>query len=167
MTQEEGIAAMQEVVEVLERRGLRYWLGRGVLRHHTLEGELGDQQGDIDFHVLREDEPGVRRQAVEELQTLGYQVISRPEHSHKITLRKGETEVEFVFLNRDGKVLWHQAGWPQRRRYECPARAFGHRRIQMFGIDVRVPDEEYLVAVFGARWRENVKGSGGTPMGSS
>lgn len=147
----------------LDRVGLKWWLGRGVLRHHLLHGRFGDLQGDIDFHVLREDEQAVRR-FVEGLAETGWRVVSGPAQSHKITMRRGDIEIEFVFLNRDGDVLWHQAGWPEKRRFDCPERVFGERRAQMFGVDVRVPYEEYLPAVFGPDWRDGIKGSGGIAM---
>jgi hypothetical protein len=162
----EGATALREVSGVLDAAGIRYWLGRGLFRHFTLHHEFGDKQGDVDLHVLREDEDSVRDE-VKRLEGMDYEVVSRPEHTHKITLRRGETEVEveLVFLNRDGEVLWHQAGLPDRRRYDCPARAFGERRLEMFGILVRVPDEEYLPAVFGPGWEANEKETGGAPIG--
>ena len=161
----EGATALREVIGVLEAAGIRYWLGRGLFRHFTLRHEFGDKQGDVDLHVLREDEDAVRVAATT-LEEMHYEVISRAEQKNKITLRRGESkvEVELVFLNRDGEFLWHQAGWPDRRRYDCPARAFGDRRLEMFDILVRVPDEEYLPAVFGPGWEANEKGTGGAPV---
>jgi hypothetical protein len=158
-----GVEVLLEIVRLLDSGGLNYWLGRGVFRQVTLHGAFGDQQGDIDFHVLRSEQKGLAA-VVDALEGNGYRVISTPDQRHKITMRKGHVEIEFVFLDRDREILWHQAGWPERKRYDCPAKAFGDRRIEIFGASIRVPDEEYLPAVFGRGWRRNRKGAGGRRM---
>jgi len=61
-------------------------------------------------------------------------------------------------------TLWHQAGFPEQKRFDCPAAVFGTGRETMFGVSVSVPEEGYLDAVFGPKWRENQKASGGTSM---
>ena len=158
--EEDGIRVLGEVVRVLEADGINYWLGRGLFRQFALKKNFGDRQGDIDFHILRDEQPALHG-VVKQLEMIGYEVISTPDQAHKLAMITGAAEVEFVFLERDGDLLWHRAGWPNRKRYSCLARAFGNRRIEMFGIQVRVPDEEYLPAVFGRSWRKNRKGSGG------
>ncbi len=158
-----GIETLHELVHCLESAGVNYWLGRGLFRQFTLHKNFGDRQGDIDFHVLREEHARLQS-VVTDLTDKGYELISGPEHGHKVTIRKRGVKVEFVFLERDGDILWHQAGWPRRKRYDSPARAFGDRRVEMFGVSVRVPNEEYLPAVFGSGWRKNTKGSGGRLM---
>lgn len=163
ITEDEGIKTLCEVVEVVDAENLRYWLGRGLFRHYTLNKSFGDRQGDIDFHVLRDDEKRLRA-VVTELENRGFRIVSGPEHRHKVSIKKGAVEVEFVFLERDGEDLWHQAGWPQLRRFTCPSAMFGDRREEMFGVSVRVPEDGYLEAVYGPEWTKNRKGSGGTLM---
>ena len=158
-----GLRILREVVSELDSSGMNYWLGRGVFRNWTINQEFGYKQGDIDFHILRE-EVAKLRGMLDRLNKKGYRVISTPEQTHKITILKENVQVEFVFLERDGNLLWHQAGFPGKKRYDCPGTAFGDRRVNIFGVSVRGPDEEYLPAVFGPDWRRNEKGSGGRPI---
>jgi hypothetical protein len=52
----QGCKVLREVVSTQQRTKLKYSIGRGVFRHFALHGNFGDRQGDIDFHVLRDDE---------------------------------------------------------------------------------------------------------------
>ena len=164
MTEEEGIQALRETVEVLDRRRIDYWVGRGLLRHFKLHGEFGDKQSDIDLHIHRRDE-GHMDDVVDELDELGYTVTWDEPESHKLSLERGSAAIEFVFLDcdpGDPSILCHRTIIPDRKTYRCKKESFGDRRIKMFGIDVRVPENEYLPSTFGPKWRDNQKGSGGT-----
>ena len=153
------------VVEFLESHGFRYWLGRGRFRHFTLTGEFGDSASDIDFHLLREGEGDLRAE-LPVLRGQGY-VVTDDAARHKLSLRKGGVAVEFIYLDRasgDPGACFHETVYPLRKRFICPTQVFGDRRMEMFGVSVRVPEEEYLPCVFGPRWRENRKGSGGIQL---
>ncbi len=159
----EGCEVLREVVLTLLESKLKFWIGRGVFRQFVLHGNFGDGQGDIDLHVLRSDE-GVLLKVIARLQTKGYLRVSSPLQTHKITLRKNGAEVEFVYLERDGDLLWHQAGHPQKKRFDCPSSDFGDREIELCGLTVRAPEDAYCEHVFGPGWREEKKGSGGVPI---
>ncbi len=157
-----GIAVLKEVVEFIETRQINYWLGRGRFRHFTLTGEFGDTESDIDFHVLRGAEAALRT-ALPELLRRQY-IIEDGVARHKLALRKGTVAIEFVYLDQvrgNPLAFYHETVYPLRKRFICPANVLGQRRIQMFGVLVRVPEEEYLPCIYGLEWRENIKGSGG------
>lgn len=161
----DGIAIVKEVAELLEAQGVDYWLGRGRFRHFTLTGEFGDTESDIDIHVLRTDEEALRN-AVQMLVSRGYTIeddVSR----HKLATKKSGFGVEFVYLDQlaDDLGSWfHETVFPLRKRFVCPAEALGTHCIDFFGSRVRVPEAEYLPCVFGPRWREDKKGSGGAQI---
>ncbi len=160
----EGCKTLRQVVSLLDRSKLKYWIGRGVFRQFVLHGNFGDQQRDIDIHVLRDDAQVLSR-VTERLQAKGYVRVSSALQTHKITLRRKEgLEVEFVYLEREGDRLWHQAGYPEKKRFECPASAFGDREIELCGLTVRAPENEYCEQVYGPEWRKEERGSGGRPM---
>ena len=166
MTEYEGIRALGETVQVLAGRGIDYWLGRGLFRHFSLTGEFGDQQSDIDFHVHRRDEKRLA-EVVKDLSGLGFSVTWYEVGQHKLSLGRGSTAVEFMFLDGDPDdelMLFHRTAFPP-ATYYCAKDAFGGRTIDMFGITIRVPDDAYLPATFGSQWRDNKKGSGGTKGG--
>jgi hypothetical protein len=160
----EGCEALRQVVSLLDRAKMKYWIGRGVFRQFVLHGNFGDQQRDIDIHVLRDDQQPLFR-LTERLQSKGYVRISSPLQTHKITLRRKDgLEVEFVYLERDGDRLWHQAGYPEKRRFECPATVFRDREIELCGLKIRAPEDAYCEHVYGLEWRKEERGSGGRPM---
>ena len=166
MTQEPpGATVLKEMAEFLEANGIDYWLGRGRFRHFTLHGAFGDAESDIDFHVLRSAAISLRA-VLPELVRRGYTVTDSVSR-HKLALTKGDTAVEFVYLDQtadDPDALYHETAYPTRKRFVCPTSVFTDRRVTMFGAAVRVPEEEYLPCVFGPRWRENKKGSGGVEI---
>jgi hypothetical protein len=160
-----GVTVLKEVAEFLEANGIDYWLGRGRFRHFTLHGAFGDAESDIDFHVLRRAAIPLRA-VLPELVRRGYTVTDSVSR-HKLALKKGGTAVEFVYLDQatdDPDTVYHETAHPQRKRFVCPASVFAERRLTMYGAAVRVPEEEYLPCVFGPRWRDNKKGSGGVEI---
>ena len=164
-SESEGTVVLREVVLFLESLGLRYWLGRGRFRHFTLTHEFGDADSDIDFHLLRGAEVQLQA-ALPQLQARGY-MLTDGASRHKLSLRKEAVAVEFVYLDpapNAPEAYYHETAYPLRKRFTCPARLFGDRRLEILGVSVRVPEEEYLPCVFGPRWRENVKGSGGVQI---
>jgi hypothetical protein len=166
MTEAQGIAILKEVVQLLEDRRIRYWLGRGRFRHFTLTQEFGDDTSDIDFHVLRSDEPALQ-DALADFVRRHFAVTFTQVGAHKLSVRKCSADIEFVYLDQDRDdpgMLFHTTVVPLRKRFPCPREVFGDRKIDMFGAKVSVPSEDYLPCVFGSRWRENMKGSGGVEI---
>jgi hypothetical protein len=159
---EAGCSVLGEVVGALERAGLRYWLGRGVFRHWTLKHEFGDQQHDVDFHVLRREELQVRN-LVDDLCRAGFEKVPWNDRGYKIPLIhvKDRVPVELIFLDDDGEDLWFLAGGNGQKRYTCPVAVFGDRRARICNIEVRVPSDDYLPAVYTAGWRDESQKNGG------
>lgn len=158
-----GMEVFREMVGTLEAAGISYWVARGVLRHFTLRQEFGDKQGDIEFHVLREDEDKVW-ELVDVLATKGYRAVDwkgdQTGDYYKIPLLKGNVPVELVFLDVSGDKLYHRAGGAGQTRFHCERGVFGDRRREMFGVSVRVPEDQYLSQVYGDKWREEKKAGG-------
>ncbi len=48
----EGIEALKEFVDVLEKKEINYWLGRGLFRHYTINKKMGDKSVKLKFRVL-------------------------------------------------------------------------------------------------------------------
>lgn len=159
------IEVLKEVVDLLVAHGLRYWLGRGRFQWFVVHHKVGEHESDIDFHLFREDER-VLRSLLPEFRARHYG-ITDDRSRHKISLAKTGVAVEFVFLDLDttGKgVRYHETAFPLRKRFLCPNDVFKDRMVTIGGVLVRVPEEEYLTCVFGPRWRECRKGSGGVEI---
>src|SRR5207245_5483040 len=119
---------------------------------------------DIDFHIFREDEK-VLRKLLPKLEKRGYRITQKA--AHKISLIKANTAVEFVFLDLDATgegVRYHETVEPSRKRFICPETLFRDWTVTIGGVEVRIPEEEYLPCVCGPRWRGCRKGGGGVEI---
>ena len=161
-----GLDVLRILDEVFTSVGVDYWVGRGVFRRGELHGEFGDQQGDIDVHVRREDEPALW-DAIDVLVERGFSEVEWQGPEYKVPLIRDGIEVEIQFLELDGDVRWYRAGGHGQIRFEAPASVFGNRRLEISGVSVRVPDKAYLPAVYGDQWEAEVKGTGGKPVEES
>ena len=148
MTQEPpGATVLKEMAEFLEANGIDYWLGRGRFRHFTLHGAFGDAESDIDFHVLRSAAISLRA-VLPELVRRGYTVTDSVSR-HKLALTKGDTAVEFVYLDQtadDPDALYHETAYrrenassvrpPSSRTggLPCSARPSGFRKKSIFHV---------------------------------
>ena len=87
---------------------------------------------------------------------------------HKLSIVRGKVAVEFVYLDLDrttgSSIRYHETVCPARKRYMCDESVFSERSLKICGVNVRVPESEYLPSVFGPRWRENRKGTGGVEV---
>ena len=158
------IEVLKEVVNLLAAHKLRYWLGRGRFQWWAVHHEFGDHDSDIDFHIFREDEK-VLRKLLPKLEKRGYRITQKA--AHKISLIKANTAVEFVFLDLDATgegVRYHETVEPSRKRFICPETLFRDWTVTIGGVEVRIPEEEYLPCVCGPRWRECRKGGGGVEI---
>lgn len=138
------------VIEALDDVGCRYWLARGTFRHFFLTGSIGDQQSDIDFHLMAEDVPQIEEKLKQEMEKRQFTMHRR--RPYKIAFEHTSTgiQVEFVLLFPCGEgLVYHQS---RSRRLICDANLFGEKRMMMFGQNVRVPDEQYLEQIYGWDW---------------
>ena len=150
---------MREVVAHLERARLDYWLGRGVFRHYRLLGEFGEEQNDLDFHVLKVHRRRIST-LVESLCGEGYVKVPWRDLGYKIPLRKGSVPVELIFLERKAGTLYFRAGGVGQKRYSCPISVYGTRQLEICGIRARVPEDEYLPLVYGPNWEAEERDNG-------
>jgi hypothetical protein len=164
-----GVKLLGEVHEAFENRKVKYWIGRGVFRQLTLHQEFGDKQGDIDVHVLREDEVRVR-EVVEDLLGRGFAIQHSQagyvlQFSYKIALIKDGNRVEIQFLEREGTSRFYRAGGVGQLKFCAPEGVYSESTSVDAGTLVRVPEPAYLPAVYGPGWRDEEK-TGGSPAGS-
>ena len=158
-------AVLAEIVGLLESRNVRYWLGRGRFRNFIITGALGDDASDLDFHIFREDSAPLHG-LLPELAARKYEVTA--DAPHKLSMVRGGVAVEFVYLDLDSStesnIRYHETVCPTRKRYLCAETVFSDRKLKICEVEVRVPENEYLSSVFGPRWRENRKGTGGVEI---
>src|SRR5213594_1277422 len=161
----DGPAVLAEVVALLESHSVRYWLGRGRFRNFVITGTFGDEESDLDFHVFRVDSDALHS-LLPELAARNYSITS--DAPHKLSIVRGKVAVEFVYLDLDrttgSSIRYHETVCPARKRYMCDESVFSGRSLKICGVNVRVPENEYLPSVFGPRWRENRKGTGGVEV---
>jgi hypothetical protein len=157
---EVGCAVLLEVATEFKQLGLKYWIGRGIFRHWTLRHEFGDEQDDIDFHVLRREESEIQL-LVDGLCGKGFEKVRWNDRGYKIPLMKVKVPVELIFLEPEGKTFWFRGGGHGQKRYTCPASVFADRRIEICGAELRVPSRRYLPSVYGPDWKDEEQKNGG------
>ena len=123
------------------------------------EGEWYEQD-DIDFHVLKAQRPRVST-LMETLSKEGYAKVPWKELGYKIPLVKGSVPVELIFLERKAGTLSFRAGGVGQKRYTCPSSVYGIRALRICGINVRVPEDDYLPMVYGPKWEDEEEDNGG------
>jgi hypothetical protein len=72
--------------------------------------------------------------------------------------------VELIFLEADGEELWFRGGGNGQKRYACASSVFADRRVTICEIELRVPSDDYLPAVYGAEWHDETQKKGGVPI---
>lgn len=149
---QEGIEALKTTVGFLEKEGIDYWLGRGLFRHFTLHKEFRNKLSDIDFHVWVNDRPKVQ-QLLHKLREAGYRIKADWDYKANFTT-PSKVDVEIVYLFRDDEEVYHES---KGRHPRCSVGCFGDRKINIFGVNVRVPNEEYLPQVYGENWKEEIE----------
>lgn len=149
---QEGIEALKTTIGSLEKEGIDYWLGRGLFRHFTLHKEFGNKLSDIDFHVWVDDRPKVQH-LLDELKKVGCRINANRDYKANFTTPSG-VDVEIVYLFQDDKEAYHKS---KGRYLKCSFDCFKERRIDIFGVNVRVPEKKYLPQVYGENWRKEIE----------
>lgn len=150
---------LKMVVPILNRLSIPWWLARGVLRNFYLTNRIGDQNSDLDFHVLFKDMPIIKETFVPLFGSEEYKV---DEDFYKLAFYKPPEQHEFFveFMTifeypEKPELVYHSRKYD--KKYAPKICFSNYQTIQIEGIGVRVPanTEQYFLGTYGPCWWRN------------
>jgi hypothetical protein len=155
---------IKKVKPLLDKYGVSYWLGRGVLGDFLANNTIKCKHSDVDFHIWGKDKEILKNILIPEFVKDNYDPIDR---GHKLAFRKPIDEpkyfLEFMYLfpcEDDSRLVYHTANG---KKCYCPATCFSEKEnnfIEISNNKIRIPNniEDYFRMVYEKdNWRDKYK----------